>query len=454
MFSRCFNAGRSLWPVVLSVVFMNGCASIYAPQNAALDSIDTSTGYRGISHIGHMGDISVYMSFSGGGTRAAALSYGVLQELAATRIGAEGNRRRLLDEVDHISSVSGGSFTAAYYGLFGDEIFETYEKDFLRQSIQGTLIRKLLNPAYWFKSMFSGFDRTEMAIDYYDRQVFKGKTFADMRPTPLISINATDLSQGNRIAFIQEYFDLLCSDLSQLKVARAVTASSAVPVLFPSVVLENRSGDCDVSKSPWWSVLESDAPDNLRERQLLTNVRSYLDKDKRPYIHLVDGGISDNLGLRAMLERLEVMGLQELNQARAPSHVLVIFVDAEVNPERTIDQSAQKPSLGTTLDAVTSVQISRFTAETQTLIHEAMDDLRRQASTAGLPTQFHLVDVKFSSEKREKLSEYLNSLPTSLELTDVEVDVLIDTGRSLLRQSAAYQAFLAADDIRGTQPPR
>ena len=69
-----------------------------------------------------------YVSLSGGGTRAAALSYGILQELRDTTYSQNGKEQRLLDEIDYISSVSGGSFTAAYYSLYGDRIFEDYEK--------------------------------------------------------------------------------------------------------------------------------------------------------------------------------------------------------------------------------------------------------------------------------------------------------------------------------------
>src|SRR5574337_1531600 len=54
-------------------------------------------------------------SFSGGGARAAALSYGVLRELARTPIVWEGYRKTLADELNIINTLSGGSFTAAYY---------------------------------------------------------------------------------------------------------------------------------------------------------------------------------------------------------------------------------------------------------------------------------------------------------------------------------------------------
>ena len=76
-------------------------------------------------------DFVFIVAFSGGGTRAAAMAYGVLEELRDTNIVIEGRESRLLDEVTHISSVSGGSFTSAYYGLYGDRIFNDFEASIL-----------------------------------------------------------------------------------------------------------------------------------------------------------------------------------------------------------------------------------------------------------------------------------------------------------------------------------
>jgi hypothetical protein len=44
----------------------------------------------------------------------------VLQGLRDTPVMIDGKPMRMLDEVDTLSGVSGGSFPAAYYGLFGD----------------------------------------------------------------------------------------------------------------------------------------------------------------------------------------------------------------------------------------------------------------------------------------------------------------------------------------------
>jgi NTE family protein len=91
----------------------------------------------------------VCLAFSGGGTRAAALAYGAMVALRQTRIDWPHPGSTLLDEVDCISSVSGGSFTAAYYGLFRDDLFTRFAERFLYRNFQGGLALKALSPWNW-----------------------------------------------------------------------------------------------------------------------------------------------------------------------------------------------------------------------------------------------------------------------------------------------------------------
>ena len=75
----------------------------------------------------------VLLSFSGGGTRAAALSFGLMEELRKVKYNeSDGTERHLLDDVEIISSVSGGSFTSAYYALFPESFFDDFPKAFLQ----------------------------------------------------------------------------------------------------------------------------------------------------------------------------------------------------------------------------------------------------------------------------------------------------------------------------------
>src|SRR5947207_8117174 len=193
---------------------VGGCA--HYPVNAPLAHAAPGAGYRfnNLSRANHSDSLFVVLAFSGGGTRAAALSYGVLEELARTPIVWEGKRHRLLDDVDLISSVSGGSFTAAYYALYGDRIFRDYESTFLNRNIQGRLLALYSSPFTWFRLASPRFGRIDVAAEYYDRRLFGGHTFGDLRTQgkrPFLMINATDMSLGARFEFTQDQFDLLCS---------------------------------------------------------------------------------------------------------------------------------------------------------------------------------------------------------------------------------------------------
>lgn len=195
--------------ILLIPAMLSGCASYSSIRNRSNITEFSPTAYslRNARDVPRSSEITLALVFSGGGTRAAALAYGVLEELRDTAARINGQTRRLLDEVDLISSVSGGSFTAAYYGLNGDGLFSEFEQKFLRRNVSGELLHGLLNPTLWFSSRA----RTEMAIEFYEKSMFKGTTFADLQRSsgPLIVINASDLGRGVRFSFLQEYFDLL-----------------------------------------------------------------------------------------------------------------------------------------------------------------------------------------------------------------------------------------------------
>ncbi|MBW2384114.1 MAG: patatin-like phospholipase family protein, partial [Deltaproteobacteria bacterium] len=164
------------WAIcVLACLPLVGCMTA-PPKNWPLEGgrINNLAETSGIASPDRSGRILLLLTFSGGGTRAAAFSYGALQELAQTHIELGGARRRLFDEVDLVSAVSGGSFTAAYLGLHGDGIFDDYEDIFLRKNVQSGLIWEVLRPRYWLGLL--RIDRSQLAANYYDMKIFHGAT--------------------------------------------------------------------------------------------------------------------------------------------------------------------------------------------------------------------------------------------------------------------------------------
>jgi NTE family protein len=461
--SRRWNS--ILWTLaefIFAAAIATGCA--HYPINQPLKQVDPQNGYRGkyMGTPGNSENLLLYLTFSGGGTRAAALSYGVLEELRRTEAVIDGKKRRLLDEVDGISSVSGGSFTGGYYGLFGDRIFEDFESKFLKKNIQGALTAALFwNPINWFRLSSDTFDRSDLAAEYYDKHVFEGGTFGDIaaRKGPMIMMNATDMTHGVRIGFNQDAFDVICSDLSRYPVARAAAASSAVPMLLSPISMRNYAGTCG-SKSFGESgeVLGGRA---ISERQLFlaNSIAPFLDSQKKPYIHLVDGGVADNLGLRAVLDRVFLNGSIWETIKETPMKnvhkVVFIVVNAETQPDTKWDRSEGIPPIGAMMSSYSSIAIERYNQETIALIKESVrswaDEIRAQRCKGGAVSntsgscgdiQFYVVEVKFDALKDEAERMHFKRLPTSFKLPPEEVDNLRNVAHRLLVNSEEYQRLL------------
>src|SRR5438552_3781589 len=270
------------------LLLLGGCAT--RPINPPITQADPSTGYRFEVRQAQVKnkDNLVILAFSGGGTRAAAFSYGVLEFLRRTEvIGPKGNRGRLLDEVDVITGVSGGSFTALAYGLYGDKLFAEYEQRFLKRDVQGEIISRTLSPANWGKLSSTGWGRSELASELYDEILFNGATFGDLDRGrgPLIMASATDISTGSRLVFTQSTFDVICSNLNAVPLSRAAAASSAVPVVLSPVTLNNYGGTCNYAMPGWVKLfIESANPPRPAARAIreLKEMEAFGDSVHRP----------------------------------------------------------------------------------------------------------------------------------------------------------------------------
>ena len=120
-----------------------GCTA--RERTTELASIDQRQGYRYGTveqelRRKKLNDTFVAMTFSGGGTRAAALAYGALKALEGTTIPLTSAETSLADEIDIISSVSGGSVMAAMFGLKGRGGLAAFERDFLKRDVENDLI--------------------------------------------------------------------------------------------------------------------------------------------------------------------------------------------------------------------------------------------------------------------------------------------------------------------------
>lgn len=474
--TRHWISERFFFWITMAVLFVvsGGCA--HYPVNKPLKQADPQGGYRGRNLVDPANDdqLLLLLSFSGGGTRAAAFSYGVLETLRDSQVQLRGRERRLLDEVDWISGVSGGSFTAAYYGLFEDRIFEDFESRFLKKNIQGELTRAtLFSPVNWGRLFSAYYDRSDLAADFYDKHVFEGKTFGDLlaRKGPMIVINATDMVHGTRFSFNQDTFDVICSDLSAFPVARACAASSAVPIVLSPITVRNRAGTCGY-QMPEVLAQAMIPPRDVTSRRfdLANNMMPFLNSEKKPYIHLVDGGVADNLGLRAVLERVTLMGdpwtTLKVGKMENVHKIVFVVVNAETEINDKWDRWEKVPPFGAMLESYSSIAIERYNMETVALLSESFprwaDEIRRGRCGSGTVStepgscgdiEFYLVQVRFDALDDEAERTYLKRLPTSFVLKPEEVDRLRDAARRILTSSREFQRLFRDLQQDGTRPP-
>jgi len=458
------------WCFVIAFMVLGGCAS--RPINPPLTQANLDTGYTFQTRQKHFKNQEnlVILAFSGGGTRAAAFSYGVLEFLRRTEvIGPKGNTVRLLDAVSMITGVSGGSFTALAYGLYGEQLFGDYEQRFLKRDVEGELLARLVSPRYWGDLSSTGWGRSELAAQLYDEILFNGATFGDLDrgEGPFVVASATDIASGGRVPFNQNVFNVLCTDLNAIRLSRAAAASSAVPVVLSPVTINNYGGTCGNVIPPWASTfMEAADPPRPAARAIreLRDVVPYSDSKLRPYIHLVDGGVSDNVGMRGVLDALEL--LEALHDAGVPTpldqvrRIVIFVVNSLSSPPSTWDESESPPGTVDILLKATGVPIDHYSYEAVELLKDISarwDTLRRIRSLAGCSTnkdspvcaavrvpqaEIYAIDVSFASLPDKAERDYLNQQPTSFALPAEAVDRLRSAAGTIIQASPEYRRLL------------
>lgn len=252
----------------------------------------------------------VGIAISGGGSRSANFSAACLFQLQ--RLG-------LMEHVDYLSSVSGGSLTAACYCLWGEEWNPANVQAKLSHSFATDMILDFLMPWNMVALGVSDYDRSDLLAKSLRNTLFTRDghelTFGDLRADrPHLLINATDLQSGRRFVFCNESFDEINSDLSKYPMAYAVAASSAVPVVMHQVTLRDFS-----------TVFKQ-------------------------YRHLIDGGVVDNLGVQTLAEVYEAH-LRDAEDAGEPSPyprgAVLIVIDAATNNDSQISDKSDTGILET-----------------------------------------------------------------------------------------------------------
>ena len=438
-----------------SMVLLTACHSILYQPAKTLSQIDLEKGYRLEKTMQQALEKEnlVIVTFSGGGSRAVSLGYGVLEQFQQATVRPTERGDTLLQNIDVVYGVSGGSVLAAYLALEGQETIPKFKEFFLKKDFQKKVINEVFSLSNVPRLTSPQFGRSDLLQEQLNLALYHGKTFADLaqqRKGPFAVINATDMTAGQKVSFTQDFFDWLCVDLNDIEIARAVAASSAVPLIFSPITLNNHAGFCHAESKK--AFLMQTQPGN---RLLLNNFNAmqkrlarYQDSVEQPYLHLVDGGLTDNLGLASLLDMSNLLSVRKLYaelKKSALRHVVVVSVNAQNERTSHIDKSADVPGVREVVDTVINVPIDKATESTvqysQKFANQWNAYAKRQREAK---IKVYFVNVSLKDLPEGQLKKDVLNIGTSFYLPESDVDKLREAAKILLMQSKEYHAALKA----------
>jgi NTE family protein len=464
--------------VLLLIAALVGCS--YPIRNEAITVAERPTYDWDTLAGGELQDTLVVFTASGGGTRAAALAMAVLQAMDKVKLASGSS---LVDQIDILSSVSGGSVTAGYFALYGKSGLPTLEKNFIRKDGMSALLFDGLNPVGLAALSTPSKERIDLLVDYLDRQLFRDVTFErliERKRRPFLILNAADMVEGTPFPFTQYTMDLLCTDLAKMKISTAVAASAAFPVALSPITLKNYA-KCAAMPPPLWIKAAERTSWYINPPRVVwgRTAAAYASGSKQ-YIHLLDGGIADNLGVSEPYRLLTTADVPPLlNQDIAEGRIkkiIFVMVNARTFPPSDLDHSQATPGMIAMLGASLDSAIDRATFGTAERIRGLLNEHFRanadaaaqtaNQSASGVPpamrakllqlaanfraiaanTQFIAVDFDAIADPQCRTAYH--SIKTTWALSGEQIDALKVMGEALFAASPDYGKAMKALNVR------
>ena len=469
-FQRLGRAGR----VVACSALLAACASVIHndPVNVPLVPGAPPSAELGRGVETYYDDTVIALSFSGGGTRAAAFAFGALTALEETP--TPNRSTPLLDRVDFVTGVSGGSVLAAYYGLKKRTALADFKQRFLLRNAEENL-QMNLNLLSIAKGLQGGINDPTAFPKWLDDNLFEHATFKSLlyQRRPYIWINASDIYDRTPFVFGTVLFGALCSDLSNYPISLAVAASAAVPVIFAPVVVQGYPGGCSVPLPDWVKRVRGD-PDAQPLLKLFANAMYRYHSGEVRYVKLLDGGMVDNYGLAgftiARLAANTPYGPLEPEEAVKLRRLMFLVVDSGRAPSGSWSQTVEGPAGANLITASSDTATESGAVGSYTSFQDTMREWQRalvdwrcrlsanDRRRFGAPATWDCHDVRifvgrvaFEQLGPERAAA-LNSVETAFKLPPEQVEMVISAGHDAVKASSVFRSFLASLGGDGVHP--
>ena len=192
------------------------------------------------------------------------------------------------------------------------------------------------------------------------------------------------------------------------------------------------------------------------------------DASEDRYFHLVDGAVSDNLGLRGVLDFLEALEALRLAGKATPldhvRRVIIFVVNSASSPSLDWNEEENSPAALSILTKAAGVPVDRYANESIELLRDidarwtaqrairdsAAFDKKKDPAVAwvanAVNADIYAIEVSFRALSDQRERDYLNQLPTSFALPADAVDRLRAAAKKIILSSPDFQQMLAASE--------
>lgn len=457
--------------LVAALIFLSGCAARdVGPINIA-SSAAPPHAPDFITDSGDDGSTVVALSFSGGGMRASAFSYGVLTALDDLIIDEIPYRRSMVDNIRMISGVSGGAVVAAYFGYKGRDDYRDLDRRFLYQNPEAVMQTSMISPVAISRALSGGVNDRSSFARWLDRNLFDQARYSSFkwRNAPEVWINASDIFNRTPFLFTYDTFAALCSDLDQVSIADIVAASAAFPVVFSPLVLQTKRERCHYEQPLWLTRALADPRHSIRLQAFAEALNAYQYNTDLNYVRLLDGGLTDNLGITGFVLKRAAAdtphGPLSAEEAVKLRNFIFIIADAGRGQTETWGRDMKNLPITTLLTAATDTSMSAALRDEIDALRQAVaiwrDQLIRYRCSLSQQTVRRIRGTVAGWNCREvnaivehlsfaslplDMTRELNLVPTRLHLPVDQVDKLVAGGRQAVAGNDRLMAAIA--DIR------
>ena len=232
--------------------------------------------------------------------------------------------------------------------------------------------------------------------------------------------------------------------------ACGVAASSAFPFLLSPLTLQNYQPLEGFTALRDYQNGLKDYYNNRGRYYWSQSQLDYVDKP-HPYVHLMDGGLADNIGLRWVINAYE-QNSGFINQHLPDiERLAIIAVNARTLPPDAISDSRRTPHIiPTVVVATATISLDNYSLDTLNLADQLKTTLEQvQRDSLQCPTcpPFpapvpYVVEISFQAIKDPQVREAFYGISTSFHLPDEQVKALISMGCNLLREHASFRCLI------------